>query len=484
MHMLSEQLRSNASTILEEAPCRIVLPAGCGKTQLVATSAAVAEERGQRLLVLTHTHAGVDALRRRMKNFGLTAATTKRVSTIDSWVKHLVYAFPQLAGYGHSGGEVNWRSIREAALRLLGKNHIAYFVKNSYDYVVIDEYQDCDLLQHEITMAIARILPIAVLGDPLQSILTFNEDGLVNWETDLVDLPIVQFDAYPWRWHGKNESLGRFLSDTRSRIEHGQPIDLQATQAAIWLKDTYDNRRKVCWNALNRDSTVVVLHRFPQQLTQTAKPLKGHFGIMEELEGKRLLVLAQTIDHGNGLEIAASLVNYARDCFSNMPQGLKGKADVMSSGSFPSYRSDGQLYGVLSALEVVAQGDVRPATVRTAFRALGQLDGTLVRKEAWRGMSEALQRWEEGSSPAAIDAVHAVQDRARVVGRRHEQRTVSRVVLVKGQQFDECIVLEADELNSCELYVAMTRPSQRLTILSKSPALRPKPPAHLSLIAA
>src|SRR5450830_1529423 len=53
--MIDDELRATAARLLSEAPCGVVLPAGCGKTHFVAASARAAGDRGKRVLVLTHT---------------------------------------------------------------------------------------------------------------------------------------------------------------------------------------------------------------------------------------------------------------------------------------------------------------------------------------------------------------------------------------------------------------------------------------------
>jgi len=113
-----------------------------------------------------------------------------------------------------------------------------------------------------------------------------------------------------------------------------------------------------------------------------------------------------------------------------------------------------------------------PETVEAAFRAIEVLGGTLFRKEAWNDMLRALRVWREGATTLA-EAVRTVRDRCRVVGRRDMRLTVSRPVLIKGQQFDECVVVGADALNARELYVAMTRPRMTLTVMSATAVLSP-----------
>ncbi len=70
------------------------------------------------------------------------------------------------------------------------------------------------------------------------------------------------------------------------------------------------------------------------------------------------------------------------------------------------------------------------------------------------------------------DVAWRVRDRARIRGRRLENRIVSRTLLVKGLEFDHAIV-DADKLTTPkEMYVAMTRGRLSLTVLAEDPILR------------
>jgi hypothetical protein len=76
--------------ILAELPVgSLIAPAGHGKTEAIAKTAAL----GIRTLVLTHTHAGVNALRSRLKRLGVPAAAAN-VDTIDGWCMRYVRALP------------------------------------------------------------------------------------------------------------------------------------------------------------------------------------------------------------------------------------------------------------------------------------------------------------------------------------------------------------------------------------------------------
>lgn len=51
---------------------------------------------------------------------------------------------------------------------------------------------------------------------------------------------------------------------------------------------------------------------------------------------------------------------------------------------------------------------------------------------------------------------------------------MSRTVLIKGLEFDHAVVLDADRHNVVNLYVALTRASSTLTVLSAGSAVTPR----------
>jgi len=75
----------------------ITAPAGCGKTQLIAET-LIAHTQSKPILVLTHTNAGVAALRARLRRAGVPNSAY-RVSTIDGFSMRLIAKFPARSGH-------------------------------------------------------------------------------------------------------------------------------------------------------------------------------------------------------------------------------------------------------------------------------------------------------------------------------------------------------------------------------------------------
>ena len=68
----------------------VVAAAGCGKTEQIARATQIAEGRR---LILTHTHAGVDALRSRLKKLKVPS-DKYHIDTIAGWCLRYSASFP------------------------------------------------------------------------------------------------------------------------------------------------------------------------------------------------------------------------------------------------------------------------------------------------------------------------------------------------------------------------------------------------------
>lgn len=202
----------------------VVAPAGFGKTHLIAASLCHAEKRQ---LVLTHTYAGVNALRRKMRQIGVPNGAF-RIDTIASWALRLSLSYPEASGWNiERPGQEQWAELYRACCRLLECGFIRRVLCASYGGLYVDEYQDCSCAQHDIVLSLARDLPCRILGDPLQGIFDFDGEP-VDWDRDVA----ARFELLgqletPHRWErAGSPSLGAWLRDVRQALERRQAVDL------------------------------------------------------------------------------------------------------------------------------------------------------------------------------------------------------------------------------------------------------------------
>jgi DNA helicase-2/ATP-dependent DNA helicase PcrA len=198
-------------------------PAGCGKTEAIIRT--VGTYCNGRQLILTHTHAGVDALRQRFRQHSISTVKY-HVDTISGWAWGWVRKYPENAGYTGSTEIAQWKDVYAAMSVLLQKDFVKRGVTNSYAGIIVDEYQDCTVPMHQLIVQLKTLLPCRVLGDDLQGIFGFN-DPLVDWAVATAEFAnnLGALET-PHRWiKAGNEALGRWLLNTRSKFRHEQEPD-------------------------------------------------------------------------------------------------------------------------------------------------------------------------------------------------------------------------------------------------------------------
>ena len=113
-----------------DGPGFVVAPAGYGKTHLIAESTA---RSAGRQLILTHTYAGVNALRSKMRVLGVNDKFY-RIDTIASWALRLSLSYSDTSGWEIERPDDNeqWSALYEACARLLDHEFIRRIVRASY----------------------------------------------------------------------------------------------------------------------------------------------------------------------------------------------------------------------------------------------------------------------------------------------------------------------------------------------------------------
>jgi hypothetical protein len=475
---MDDVLRTTATAILDAMPCSIELPAGGGKTQHVAALATVATGRGDRPLVLTHTNAGVDVLRRRLRGFGVDGASV-RIDTIASWSWGLIRRYPRLSGVAVTE-EPEWDKSRQyyaGAISAVDTTAITAVLEASYGLVIVDEYQDCVVEQHDLIVALGKTLPVCVFGDRLQCIFNFGQNVTVAWEPDV----LKRWQAFPvptepWRWKGHNEPLGQWLISIRPQLLAGQPINL-LDAPLNWRssKDAPQEAIRACYSIANADGSVVAIGQFDKDCAYVAGKTNGIYSMMEELEGKFMLAFARTVDRSDCRAIAAATREFAKHCISGVAAKLnKLVADKLAKGeSVTKLKRPGAerqlelLTGLLT--------DASPGRVAETLEVIGQMpEGRPYRREAWRDMVSALKIAEVSNGVTVTQALSRIRNRTRFSGRGHDSRIISRPLLIKGLEYDHALVLNAERLSPAELYVALSRGRKSLTVVSESRHLKPK----------
>nr|WP_079783055.1 UvrD-helicase domain-containing protein [Pseudomonas sp. LPH1] len=457
----------------------VTAPAGCGKTQQIA-EALGAHTGSKPILVLTHTNAGVAALRIRLALASIPNAAY-RVATIDGFAMRLVAKFPQRSGLPPAVLELanpgqDYPAIRAAAARLLQAGHITQSLRASYARLLVDEYQDCNLPQHSMITWAAQVLPTCVLGDPMQAIFGFGDNVLVNWQTDVeAYFPSAGVLQTPWRWHRAGTvALGQWLLGVRAQLQAGQSVDLQTAPPEVqWVHlqaATADaQRRQAAMIRGNggQDSVLVIGDsRRPARRNDFASQTPGTT-VVERVDLPELIQFARSFDP-TAADPLAVLVEFAASVMTGV-----GTAQLLDRVRILRF---GRPQVPPSPIEAAAVAFANAPSLVEAQRLLMALSREpqtrVYRPELLHSCQAALQA-AQGSPAGLYAAALQVRERQRHTGRTQSRRRVGSTLLLKGLEADVAVILEPQDMTLQHLYVAMTRGARQLIVCSPTSVLTP-----------
>jgi hypothetical protein len=446
----------------------VIAAAGCGKTHLIAEAVECTPDHRQ--LILTHTNAGVDVLRRRLASRGIPDRRA-HVETISGFALRYAAAYPRTCQVDVSQPTgAQWRDVQRGATRFLATRAGRAVIADSYGGLYVDEYQDCTRLQHDLIRELAEVVPTRLLGDPMQAIFDFAGEPLVN--LDELDDGFERLDdlTFPWRWASTHPQLGEWLLYARRCLLAGRDPDFSGAPARVGRAGDAD--RMVCTpeqvsacKDCGVEGSVVAIRRLQHAAHETASKLRGVFTSMEEMDCRELFAAANKLDETAGSARALALLGFASKCMTKAGTYLSSASKILRAGKTPTTRG-GRAAPAIQALALAASDD-SPANLLGALRAMTQLpDVVLYRAELYDEMCRTLRLAQSAPGQSYTDLAWVVRDRTRRHGRAVLGRVVSRTLLVKGLEFDHAIILDFAELNSAkEKYVALTRPRQSLTVL-------------------
>jgi hypothetical protein len=459
----------------------VIAAAGCGKTEQIAL--AVKGEAGCRL-ILTHTHAGEAALRDRLK-YHKVPSERFALNTIAGWSLRFAASYPVRSGLTISEPktDADWKAVYAAAAQLIESRAIDRVLAASYTGIYVDEYQDCGSGQHRVIAALAKHLPTCVFGDHLQAIFDFKGQAPVDWEHEVFPaFPLKLTLTKPWRWvKAENQPMADWLERVRAALEAGQAIDFATAPSSCvtwaWLPTNDGPRRgailKACKEKLGLTGTTVIIADPAAEAARAslAKALGQHgYSNIEPVRCDALLAAARKLVAVDGRKHLDAVLDFIAKCMSGADQAPFKKAIASrKAGGKLGARAFGDLVDLAIALETHGR-DRDVLSLIEGFRR--RPTAVVFRQEMLRSMEAALRIRIADSVPLA-DALWQVQNKISHAGRRIPRRAVGSTLLIKGLEFEHAVVVHSASMNRKDWYVALTRATKTLTVLSPAKSFTP-----------
>lgn len=441
-------------SLLEAARCSVSAAAGCGKTQLIADAVALSDGRE---LVLTHTNAGVQAIRHRIAS--KKGGNTSVVSTMDSWCQSFIRAFPSLSGtHGIDDlpAQDYWPALRVGMLKLMSFESVRAILKASHAGVFVDEYQDCGVAQHQIVAELATLLPVRVLGDPMQAIFNFGSERVIGWDVveDLFEpLPSL---AEPHRWSKTNPQLGSAIQLARGSLEMGTVASLSSSVVTLMTASgNLSEDVQLIRNHANQflGESVAVIFRNRGQVERFSRASGGAFQIVESVEPD-IMVECRQVDAKKGDEVIDPLVRAVQKLamkseFERVIKELTGR----------------------NILAKAVEGSEESGYAVDTLDALTEVGFKPFRWELWWDLRGAIDLWAKGRTLGLGDALRKTRAARSRRGRVLKKWHVGLQHVLKGLEFDHTIVCDSGE-DPQLAYVSISRASKTMAVMGEHQFLK------------
>jgi UvrD/REP helicase N-terminal domain len=461
----------------------VVAAAGCGKTEQIARATQIAEGRR---LILTHTHAGVDALRARLKTHKVPSEKF-RIDTIAGWCLRYAVSFPRRSSLALANPRLDkeWNAVYEAAASLIQTGAVKGVLASSYAGVFVDEYQDCSGLQHLVIKAIADYLPVCVFGDPLQAIFDFKGQKPVDWAADV--FPVFGKAGEmttPWRWRNAgNPELADWLAGVRLSLEQGGNIDLTSrpgcvkweslpSDPKVWQGKIVGTCKGVMGKASGARLIVIGDPANINVRASLAKKLAAvGFSNIEPLGCKHLYEFAKNIEEAKGFTRLERALDFICACMIGAEKTDFLKA--VKSQQCGKKLGTAKFGDLIKAGIAVAQDTTDEALLELMQGFHGRKSTHLFRRELFFSICSALRIKPTRQHDSLANVIWEVQNRISHRGRSIGKRSIGSTLLVKGLEFDHAVIIHANNMSRKDWYVALTRATTSVTILSPSECFSP-----------
>ncbi|EKO3388937.1 UvrD-helicase domain-containing protein [Vibrio fluvialis] len=466
----------SVEAVLQCSRGTVVAPAGCGKTHLITNTLDIRQPKPY--LVLTHTTAGVAALKQRLRQLAVPSQNYV-VATIDGWALRIARAFPGLCPVLSQPEQPNqyYHELRQAVLNTLNSGQLSSIVRASYSRLLVDEYQDCCRTQHQIVQAISGVIPTVVFGDPLQCIFNFNRVPMPDWDSEVLPYfpTLITMDT-PWRWNnvGAND-LGAWVLFCRQELLAGRPIDFTfSPQSVTWSANSGNANHDM---SLQQASHYHLLHRHPSEsvliIGESTNAYSRHqfaqrtnqLDVVEPVDLNDMTSSARACDELQGLPLIESILN----TFSTLATNVENTVTLRRINSISAGRNRNAATSFEQAL-IYLNTNKSATNILNVFNELEAKQGVRIYRTAvFSALKEAVSIASRNSEISIHSAAQQVRERRRHNGdKRIPHRAIGSTLLLKGLECDHALILDAGNMNPSNLYVALSRGARSVHIYSQN----------------
>ena len=474
----------------------LIAPAGHGKTHALAECISICTD-DKRQLILTHTHAGVASIKAKLKKADIDNAIYS-VDTIMGFAAKYVNAFcgnvPPI-----SDNNKYYPFVISKAKMLFSTKAISEIIRKSYSRLFVDEYQDCNVSQHEMVLELSKVLNTHLFGDPMQGIFNFNGD-IVNFGTHLQDFKIYNYLNTPWRWDNNDRGdLGSSIFECREILEKGtKTIELPLNKAVegLWTFICDDNNSKfdinnnyykylqrVITNKDNKiswDNLLIIVPEYKDDNGTFKGGIAERAYIKSRLDYGDKLRLFEAVDEKSYYNISSQLDKLTSPNTTITINAIKSMlVKLYNKGDIDKWINDNYIINKrgkdnIHSLEIKRICDklILSKNYKTLYSLFQYFKIELKSKSIRTELRDSIIRCTHDAAinkSSIHDSMVKNKNIQRRSGRKVKGKIIGTTLLTKGLEFDTVVILDAEKITDAKhFYVAISRACKNLIIFTTS----------------
>ena len=454
----------------------IVAPAGCGKTHAIAETVPLIEGR---VLILTHTHAGIAAIKEKLKKKSVPSGKF-RIETIAGYAQSYVLAFTPAASIPSRTDKTYYPFIYSRFKELLSRWHIQRTISLTYTNVIVDEYQDCIVTQHDIIIKLSDFQLVHALGDEMQGIFRFGNQELVDWEVVENNFETVGRLNEPWRWKqdGRNRDLGSQISQIRQKLENNESINLSdyseiETRNAGSFSFGGGHFYRTIDAILKQEENLLIIDPDSSNKSNRIKivtSFKGRIYMLEALDDKDFYNRSEIVDkmqegdtYGLLLDLTRGILNKRgrrkNPLFTNIST-LLGDSKPKKTDKNPRVQE------LLNRVRELVK-NYSLSNLQEVLEGLNEIPGVNTpSREQYTSLLKSIRIAIEKDA-TVVDSAQEFRQVTRRAGRKICRHVIGTTLLTKGLEVDAVLILNVHGFKDKKnFYVAISRACKRLIIFS------------------
>lgn len=486
----------------------IIAPAGHGKTEQIANF-ILDNDDVKKLLVLTHTNAGVSSLIKRFRKKKISSDKYD-IYTIDSFAIKYSKAYPCTSEvYENPTNSAEYDQCRKGAIKVFNIEFLQNFLQKRYSLIIVDEYQDCSDIQHELISKISENTNCIILGDPMQGIFDFGGCNIVNWATIRKDFEKHEIELdIPHRWRGDNEKLGQWIKETRKKIENGEEIIFEGSHIDFLDISTTTDKVNPIFKYIEESKEILILIKDDSSLgsfkKELAKYFRGIIQVVDALDFSLLYKFLKNIIINQDELFFNELISFCKNCMTQVghfESPINRKVQKIWDETNPSsilelrnkkinvkdplkHTKINKLY--CRFLDVIALKEVERAKhlillMDEIEKFIKEYDsvkkGYIYRKDIWNSVKNALSMYVNKNEDME-SCGRKIRQKTSFVGRGFK-KVIGTTLLTKGLEYEHVIIDDPSAYDAKHLYVALSRATKKITIFGKNKKIIVEKPSNL-----